>query len=67
VDDEYETEYNVINDETQVYCDCLGFGHRGSCRHIKITSAFKKEDKVGKGFLLDFDKGTFTRLVGAES
>ena len=66
VDDEYETSYNVLNDETQVFCDCLGFTNRGSCRHLKISSRFMKEDKVGKGYLYDFDNNSFTKLVGTE-
>ena len=66
VDEEFETSYNVLNGEAQVYCDCLGFSHRSSCRHLTITSRFIKEDKVGKGYLFDFDKETFTKLVGAE-
>ena len=66
VNEEYETFHNVLNDDTQTFCDCLGFSHRGACRHIAITDKFKKGGKIDQGFLLNFETGEFTKLVGAD-
>jgi hypothetical protein len=67
IDEVYNTHYHVINNEQQVYCDCLGFTNRSSCRHLKITDRFKKEGKVDKGYLFNLDTGEFTKLEGTET